>query len=151
MTTVLIVEDNEMNRDMLTRRLERKGYAVISAVDGPGERRAGPPPSQKRPAGPVERFDPNAPRPERADRQSRYGSAGLRPDDFEDAPAGGWNPAADEVSRTPKPDFDKPRAPKVSKAPPSKDKGKPKWAGKVEGAAKPPKAKDHKPKRKPQV
>ena len=35
MTTVLIVEDNEMNRDMLTRRLERKGYAVISAVDGP--------------------------------------------------------------------------------------------------------------------
>lgn len=35
MTTVLIVEDNEMNRDMLTRRLERRGYAVISAVDGP--------------------------------------------------------------------------------------------------------------------
>ena len=35
MATVLIVEDNEMNRDMLTRRLERKGYAVISAVDGP--------------------------------------------------------------------------------------------------------------------
>lgn len=35
MTTVLIVEDNEMNRDMLTRRLERKGYSVISAVDGP--------------------------------------------------------------------------------------------------------------------
>jgi two-component system cell cycle response regulator DivK len=35
MTTVLIVEDNEMNRDMLTRRLERKGYAVHSAVDGP--------------------------------------------------------------------------------------------------------------------
>lgn len=35
MTTVLIVEDNEMNRDMLTRRLERKGYAVISAIDGP--------------------------------------------------------------------------------------------------------------------
>jgi two-component system, cell cycle response regulator DivK len=35
MTTVLIVEDNEMNRDMLQRRLERKGYAVICAVDGP--------------------------------------------------------------------------------------------------------------------
>jgi two-component system, cell cycle response regulator DivK len=35
MTTVLIVEDNEMNRDMLTRRLERKGYTVHSAVDGP--------------------------------------------------------------------------------------------------------------------
>lgn len=35
MTTILIVEDNEMNRDMLTRRLQRRGYEVISAVDGP--------------------------------------------------------------------------------------------------------------------
>jgi CheY-like chemotaxis protein len=35
MTTVLIVEDNEMNRDMLTRRLQKRGYDVISAVDGP--------------------------------------------------------------------------------------------------------------------
>lgn len=35
MTKILIVEDNEMNRDMLTRRLERKGYVVVSAVDGP--------------------------------------------------------------------------------------------------------------------
>ena len=35
MTTILLVEDNEMNRDMLTRRLERKGYAVIAAMDGP--------------------------------------------------------------------------------------------------------------------
>ena len=34
MTTVLIVEDNEMNRDMLSRRLERKGYKVLIAVDG---------------------------------------------------------------------------------------------------------------------
>lgn len=34
MTTVLIVEDNEMNRDMLSRRLERKGYVVLIAVDG---------------------------------------------------------------------------------------------------------------------
>ena len=33
MTNVLIVEDNEMNRDMLTRRLERKGYTVSAAVD----------------------------------------------------------------------------------------------------------------------
>ena len=32
---ILLVEDNEMNRDMLTRRLERKGYAVSSAIDGP--------------------------------------------------------------------------------------------------------------------
>lgn len=31
---VLIVEDNEMNRDVLTRRLTRAGYAVESAVDG---------------------------------------------------------------------------------------------------------------------
>lgn len=34
MTKILIVEDNEMNRDMLRRRLERKGYEVVSAVDG---------------------------------------------------------------------------------------------------------------------
>lgn len=34
MTTILIVEDNEMNRDMLSRRLERKGFAVSIAVDG---------------------------------------------------------------------------------------------------------------------
>jgi two-component system, cell cycle response regulator DivK len=34
-TKVLIVEDNEMNCDMLRRRLERKGYAVVCAVDGP--------------------------------------------------------------------------------------------------------------------
>ena len=34
MTTILIVEDNEMNRDMLSRRLARKGYEVLLAVDG---------------------------------------------------------------------------------------------------------------------
>jgi two-component system cell cycle response regulator DivK len=34
MTTILIVEDNEMNRDMLSRRLVRKGYDVLLAVDG---------------------------------------------------------------------------------------------------------------------
>ena len=34
MTTILIVEDNEMNRDMLSRRLERRGYDVLLAVDG---------------------------------------------------------------------------------------------------------------------
>ena len=34
MTTLLLVEDNELNRDMLSRRLERKGYHVIMAVDG---------------------------------------------------------------------------------------------------------------------
>jgi CheY-like chemotaxis protein len=33
-TRILIVEDNEMNRDMLSRRLVRKGYAVVIAVDG---------------------------------------------------------------------------------------------------------------------
>jgi CheY-like chemotaxis protein len=31
---VLLVEDNEMNRDMLSRRLERKGHEVLIAVDG---------------------------------------------------------------------------------------------------------------------
>ncbi len=34
MTTILIVEDNEMNRDMLSRRLQRNGYEVLLAVDG---------------------------------------------------------------------------------------------------------------------
>ena len=34
MATILIVEDNEMNRDMLSRRLERRGYRVLLAVDG---------------------------------------------------------------------------------------------------------------------
>jgi len=34
MTTILLVEDNEMNRDMLSRRLLRRGYKVIIAVDG---------------------------------------------------------------------------------------------------------------------
>ena len=34
MTKILIVEDNEMNRDMLSRRLERKGFSVIMAEDG---------------------------------------------------------------------------------------------------------------------
>ncbi len=34
MPKVLVVEDNEMNRDMLSRRLERRGYEVITAVDG---------------------------------------------------------------------------------------------------------------------
>jgi CheY-like chemotaxis protein len=34
MPKILLVEDNEMNRDMLSRRLERKGYQVVLAVDG---------------------------------------------------------------------------------------------------------------------
>lgn len=34
MPKVLIVEDNEMNRDMLSRRLERRGFSVVIAVDG---------------------------------------------------------------------------------------------------------------------
>lgn len=34
MVTILVVEDNEMNRDMLSRRLRRKGFEVILAVDG---------------------------------------------------------------------------------------------------------------------
>ena len=31
---ILLVEDNEMNRDMLMRRLQRKGFQVLTAVDG---------------------------------------------------------------------------------------------------------------------
>ena len=34
MTTILLVEDNEMNRDMLSRRLERRNYQVITADNG---------------------------------------------------------------------------------------------------------------------
>ncbi|VAW43590.1 hypothetical protein MNBD_CHLOROFLEXI01-2927 [hydrothermal vent metagenome] len=34
MPKILLVEDNEMNRDMLTRRLQRKGFEVITAVNG---------------------------------------------------------------------------------------------------------------------
>ncbi len=34
MATILLVEDNEMNYDMLSRRLRRKGYEVLVATDG---------------------------------------------------------------------------------------------------------------------
>jgi CheY-like chemotaxis protein len=34
MPKILLVEDNEMNRDMLTRRLEKRGYTIAIAVDG---------------------------------------------------------------------------------------------------------------------
>jgi two-component system cell cycle response regulator DivK len=34
MTKILLVEDNEMNRDMLSRRLQKQGYQVVLAVDG---------------------------------------------------------------------------------------------------------------------
>lgn len=31
---ILLVEDNDMNRDMLSRRLSRRGYVIVTAVDG---------------------------------------------------------------------------------------------------------------------
>jgi two-component system cell cycle response regulator DivK len=34
MAKILLVEDNEMNRDMLSRRLQRRGHEVVCAVDG---------------------------------------------------------------------------------------------------------------------
>lgn len=34
MPKILLVEDNEMNRDMLSRRLEKRGYALTIAIDG---------------------------------------------------------------------------------------------------------------------
>src|SRR5256714_13342665 len=34
MAKILLVEDNEMNRDMLSRRLQQKGYQIVMAVDG---------------------------------------------------------------------------------------------------------------------
>lgn len=36
MPKILIVEDNEMNRDMLVRRLQRHGFDICTAVDGAG-------------------------------------------------------------------------------------------------------------------
>jgi CheY-like chemotaxis protein len=35
MPKILYVEDNEMNRDMLTRRLQRQGFEMFAAVNGP--------------------------------------------------------------------------------------------------------------------
>ena len=34
MTKILLVEDNDLNRDMLTRRLTKRGYEVVTATDG---------------------------------------------------------------------------------------------------------------------
>ena len=34
MAKILLVEDNEMNRDMLSRRLARRGYEIVMALDG---------------------------------------------------------------------------------------------------------------------
>jgi CheY-like chemotaxis protein len=34
MAKILLVEDNEMNRDMLSRRLARKGFEIVMALDG---------------------------------------------------------------------------------------------------------------------
>ncbi|HPH96350.1 MAG TPA: response regulator [Anaerolineaceae bacterium] len=34
MTKILLVEDNEMNLDMLSRRLQRKGFEIVTATDG---------------------------------------------------------------------------------------------------------------------
>ena len=34
MSTILLVEDNELNRDMLSRRLKRKGFDILFAIDG---------------------------------------------------------------------------------------------------------------------
>ena len=42
MARILVVEDNEMNRDMLARRLQRKGHAVLTAVDGAEGKEAPP-------------------------------------------------------------------------------------------------------------
>lgn len=34
MAKILLVEDNEINRDMMVRRLQRRGYTVVAAMDG---------------------------------------------------------------------------------------------------------------------
>ncbi|MCP8882565.1 DEAD/DEAH box helicase [Devosia sp. XJ19-1] len=110
----------------------------ISAVDGPGERPERPK-SNRRPPGPPERYDPMAPRPERADRKERY--AKPRSDDGFEA-----------MMETPRPPREarpakaaKPFAAKEKSFP--KDKGKPAWSKPAaEGEARPPKKKAAKPK-----
>ncbi len=112
----------------------------ISSVDGPGER-AERPPAKRRPPGPPERYDPMAPRPEKADRKQRYGSSRLKADDFE-------QPAERPVTRPAEQIEERAtiRPAKASK-PFGKDKGKPKWSKPAaEGAARPPKKKAAKPK-----
>ncbi len=100
----------------------------ISAVDGPGERTERPK-SNRRPPGPPERYDPAAPRPERADRKQRYGETRVRSDDLGGA-------------------TDAPRPPRTKAAEaPARDKGKPKWAKPTaEGEVRPAKKKPGKPK-----
>lgn len=144
----------------------------ISAIDGPGERQERPP-AKRRPPGPPEKYDPLAPRPEKADRKQRYGSSRLEASDFDT----GSEAAAPSAPRPPKErparrdaaetkgkpaEVTKPArrreeavaetpAPREKAAP--KDKGKPKWAKPVaEGEARPPKKKpaklkDHKKRR----
>ena len=34
MPTLLLIEDNELNRDMLTRRMQKRGYQIVTAADG---------------------------------------------------------------------------------------------------------------------
>jgi CheY-like chemotaxis protein len=34
MNKILLIEDNELNRDMLTRRMQKRGYHIVSAADG---------------------------------------------------------------------------------------------------------------------
>jgi CheY-like chemotaxis protein len=34
MNKILLIEDNELNRDMLSRRLQKRGYQVVTAIDG---------------------------------------------------------------------------------------------------------------------
>jgi ATP-dependent RNA helicase DeaD len=118
----------------------------ITSIEGVGEAPTRTfPKSPRRPEGPIERYDPNAPRPERADRATRYDPAATRPE-------AATRPDFD-TPHAPRADSDKPRAPR---GPSPKDKGKPKWsADKAAGAApkkdKVFKPKDHKAKRKPQV
>src|SRR3954447_9614851 len=45
MARILLVEDNELNRDMLSRRLSRRGHQVVEATDG--EAALAPPPSRR--------------------------------------------------------------------------------------------------------
>ena len=42
MSKILLVEDNEMNRDMLSRRLIKKGFELVMAMDGEQAARDGP-------------------------------------------------------------------------------------------------------------
>jgi ATP-dependent RNA helicase DeaD len=156
--TETIFEISADKVDAFAKSVERNGSGErgvnILPIDGPGERPERTErtrPSNKRPPGPVERYDADAPRPERADRKQRYGTTRMSAEELAEPAKTGWTPeSAQRPAKRERPAaMERPAAakerPTGKDKPVSKDKGKPKWAGEAAKAGKP---KDHKPKRK---